>query len=209
MASNLYHSAKFITSCAEIEQLPPALGPEVAFAGRSNAGKSSTLNKLCEQTGLAHVSKTPGRTQMLNFFGLSNDAYLVDLPGYGFAKAPKNQRRRWGQLIEHYLLERTALSGLIVIMDIRRPLTEHDVQMLVWCEHRGLPAHVLLNKCDKLKQGEIARTFNRVKQALGEYEAEFSCQTFSASKGSGMGQLKGRLDDWLRPDDVAAGANLT
>lgn len=197
MTSNLFHSAKFIKSCAEFDQAPDSYFPEVAFAGRSNAGKSSTLNKLCQHTGLAHVSKTPGRTQLLNFFELSNGTHLVDLPGYGYAKVPPRERKKWGQMIEGYLLNRTNLRGVVVIMDSRRPLMDHDQQMLEWCEHRQLPMHILLNKTDKLKQAEISKALNQTKKVLDTYSTEMTCQTFSASKGSGLPQLRAKLLEWL------------
>lgn len=197
MTRNLFHSAKFVKSCAEFKQSPESYLPEVAFAGRSNAGKSSTLNKLCQQTGLAHVSKTPGRTQLLNFFELSNGTHLVDLPGYGFAKAPMKERMRWAKMIEDYLLKRINLRGLVVIMDSRRPLTEHDEQMLIWCEHRNLPVHILLNKTDKLKQNEIAKSLNKTREALKDFDMPISCQNFSAAKGSGLPQLQAKLMEWL------------
>lgn len=197
MTRNLFHSASFVKSCATFDQVPEGYLPEVAFAGRSNAGKSSTLNKLCQHTGLAHVSKTPGRTQLLNFFELSNGTHLVDLPGYGFAKAPKKERIRWGKMIEDYLQNRINLRGLIVIMDSRRPLTDHDEQMLLWCEYRNLPVHILLNKTDKLKQNEIAKMLNQTRKTLESYEMAVTCQTFSASKGTGLPQLKEKLMEWL------------
>ena len=194
---NRYQSATFSISCAAPKQFPPPTGPEVAFAGRSNAGKSSTLNRLCRQRKLAHVSKTPGRTQMINFFSLDDGARLVDLPGYGFAKAPESERRRWGRLIEAYLREREPLRGVVIVMDIRHPLTEYDWQMLDWCAEQGLPAHILLNKADKLKRGAMRTALAAVERQLAGAGIEATVQVFSAAKGQGLEQLHARLDEWL------------
>ncbi len=193
----LYQSATFSISCASPQQFPLATGPEVAFAGRSNSGKSSTLNRLCQQRKLAHVSKTPGRTQMINFFALPTGAQLVDLPGYGFAKVPERERRKWGQLIEAYLQGRDALQGLVIVMDIRHPLTEFDWQMLTWCSDRRLPAHVLLNKADKLKRGAMQKALTSVERQLANENIEATVQVFSAAKGLGLDRLYTRLDAWL------------
>ena len=194
---HLFQSATFAISCAAPNQFPPPTGPEVAFAGRSNAGKSSTLNRLCGQRKLAHVSKTPGRTQMINFFSLDNGAQLVDLPGYGFARAPEAERRRWGRLIEAYLREREALRGLVIVMDIRHPLTDYDWQMLDWCAGQGLPVHILLNKADKLKRGAMQKALMSVERQLGDEGVDATVQVFSAAKGQGLDRLHARLDQWL------------
>ncbi len=192
-----YPSATFVTSCARLADLPPPAGPEVAFAGRSNAGKSSTLNRVCQRRALAHVSRTPGRTQLINFFALREGGHLVDLPGYGYAKVPEAERRRWQGLIEGYLGRREALRGLVIVMDIRHPLTAADRQLLDWCAWRGLPAHVLLNKADKLKRGRQAAALQQVRKALAEAAAPVTVQTFSASSGLGLDALYARLDEWL------------
>jgi GTP-binding protein len=192
-----YQSATFTISCAAPKQFPPATGPEVAFAGRSNSGKSSTLNRLCQQRKLAHVSKTPGRTQMINFFALASGAQLVDLPGYGFAKVPERERRKWGQLIEAYLQGREALQGLVIVMDIRRPLTDFDWQMLGWCGEQRLPVHLLLNKADKLKRGAMQKALSAVERQLAEADMDVTVQVFSAAKGLGLDRLYARLDEWL------------
>lgn len=192
-----YQSATFNISCAAPPQFPQVLGPEVAFAGRSNSGKSSTLNRLCQQRKLAHVSKTPGRTQMINFFTLATGAQLVDLPGYGFAKVPERERRKWGQLIEAYLHGREALQGLVIVMDIRHPLTEFDWRMLSWCSETALPAHVLLNKADKLKRGAMQKTLTSVERQLADEGIAATVQVFSAAKGLGLDRLYARLDEWL------------
>lgn len=197
---NQFSSASFQISCASPEQFPPPEGPEVAFAGRSNAGKSSTLNKLCRRKGLAHVSKTPGRTQLINFFELNNGARLVDLPGYGYAKVPEAERRKWGYLIEAYLNHRVSLQGLVIVMDIRHPLTDYDWIMLDWCESAQIPAHILLNKSDKLKRGAIAKTRLEVIKQVSELTNDLTVQSFSASKGEGLEQLQDQLDLWLLPE---------
>ncbi|HGG59786.1 MAG TPA: YihA family ribosome biogenesis GTP-binding protein [Gammaproteobacteria bacterium] len=194
---NLYRSARFELSAATPKQFPRETGPEVAFAGRSNAGKSSTLNRLCQQKQLARVSKTPGRTQLVNFFQLSNGARLVDLPGYGFAKAPEGEIARWGRLIEAYLSQRNSLRGLIIIMDARRPMREKDRQMLEWSQYHGIPAHIVLNKADKLKRGELARARQKTDALLRKDFDSVSLQTFSALKGEGIDALHTRLDEWL------------
>ncbi|HBS27387.1 MAG TPA: YihA family ribosome biogenesis GTP-binding protein [Gammaproteobacteria bacterium] len=193
----LYQSAKFETSAAAAKQFPEPTGPEVGFSGRSNSGKSSTLNRLCQQRQLARVSKTPGRTQLINFFELPTGARLVDLPGYGFAKVPERERRRWSELIEAYLVNREPLQGLIMVMDIRRPLGEKDWQMLEWCSHHGISGHVVLNKSDKLKSGKIAQTKLKTDALLKKHFDSVSLQTFSAFKGTGIDELHTKLDKWL------------
>ncbi len=194
-----FFAAKFLKSCASPSQLPAPLGPEVAFAGRSNSGKSSTLNRLCRQRGLARVSKTPGRTQQINFFGLPSGALLVDLPGYGFAKVPEAIKMQWHRLIEDYLANRTSLSGLLLIMDIRHPLTALDQQLIDWCGARSLPAHILLNKADKLGRGVTRQTIMAVERALQASAKQISVQSFSAETGEGLEELERVLTDWLRP----------
>jgi GTP-binding protein len=192
-----YPSAHFSTSCASAYNLPTPDGAEVAFAGRSNAGKSSTLNRLCKQRALARVSKTPGRTQMINFFLLQTGQQLVDLPGYGFAKAPQKEQDRWHRLIETYLAQRPVLRGLVIVMDARRGLTDYDRQMLDWCNHRELPTHALLNKADKLKRGALQDALREVKTAVEDQYQNVSVQAFSAAKGTGLDMLYKKLDEWL------------
>lgn len=193
----LYQSAKFEISAAASKQFPEPGGAEVGFSGRSNSGKSSTLNRLCQQRQLARVSKTPGRTQLINFFQLANGARLVDLPGYGFAKVPERERRRWSALIESYLVDRQPLKGLVMVMDIRRPLGEKDCQMLEWCSHHGIAGHIVLNKSDKLKSGKIAQTKLKTDATLKKHFDSVSLQTFSALKGTGIDELHTKLDKWL------------
>ena len=197
-----YHQAKFTQSASGPSSLPPELGFEVAFAGRSNSGKSSSLNKVCQQKSLARTSKTPGRTQLINFFAIPEGRYLVDLPGYGYAKVPDKVKRQWQQFIETYLNTRWTLRGLVQVMDIRHPLKDYDRMMLSWAEEKQCPVHVLLNKSDKLKRGATHTTLLKVKKDLKQYDVPISVQTFSATKGDGINQLWDRLDSWLYPEQV-------
>ncbi len=192
-----YSRAHFIQSASDTRQLPHDEGREVAFAGRSNAGKSSALNTLCSQKALARTSKTPGRTQLINLFGLDEQRRLVDLPGYGYAKVPEKTRKQWGIMIERYLSTRHSLCGLILLMDIRHPLTDHDRQMLHWCGAAGLPVHILLTKADKLKRGPAKSTLINVKNTLNREGIRASVQTFSALKRVGLDEAHAVLDEWL------------
>ena len=162
----LYHKARFWRATPDTRHLPPDEGLEVAFAGRSNAGKSSALNAICQQRALARTSKTPGRTQQIVFFNLDEGRNLVDLPGYGYAKVPEKLKRQWYELVEGYLAERRALQGLILVMDVRHPLTDFDQQMLEWAAHAGMPVHILLTKADKLKRGAANNTLLKVRRDL-------------------------------------------
>lgn len=192
-----YRHAKFEQSASSPKSLPAELGFEVAFAGRSNSGKSSSLNKVCQQKSLARTSKTPGRTQLINFFAIPDGRYLVDLPGYGYAKVPDKVKKQWQKFIEDYLNNRWTLKGVVLVMDIRHPLKEYDKMMLGWADHKGLPVHVLLNKSDKLKRGEVNNTLFKVRKELKKYDTPISVQTFSALKGDGLEELWGVLDHWL------------
>jgi len=192
-----YRKARFFISVNNFNQLPSELGLEVAFAGRSNAGKSSALNVLTGQKSLARISKTPGRTQLINFFEVEPERYLVDLPGYGYAKVPEPMRRHWRIVLARYLNERSALQGLFLLMDIRHPLTELDRQMLLWCAHRPLPIHVLLTKSDKLKQGAALTALRQVRQTLERDYPHASVQLFSALKRVGVSEAHTQLDRWL------------
>lgn len=200
MSSN-YRNARFLSSATTKNTLPPEQGLEVAFAGRSNSGKSSTLNCLCEQKALARVSKTPGRTQLINFFVLPDGNSLVDLPGYGYAKVPEKIKLEWQKFIESYMMERTTLAGLVIIMDIRRPLRDHDHVMLEWAESRQLPVHVILNKSDKLKRGEMTKQLRDTKEALKDYDLPATVQTFSSLKKLGVKELSQQLDTWFTVDE--------
>jgi GTP-binding protein len=192
-----YYATRFLTSVHEFRQLPPERGAEVAFAGRSNAGKSSALNAITRQKTLARISKTPGRTQLINFFQVEDERYLVDLPGYGYAKAPETVRRHWRQLVERYLEQRRSLRGLFLLMDIRHPLTPLDRQLLDWCRRRRLPVHILLTKADKLKRGAALATLQIVQRQLAAGYPQVSLQLFSAIEGTGLDEAHARLDEWL------------
>ena len=195
--ANFYRQAQFLTSASRQNQLPEDSLHEVAFAGRSNAGKSSAINTLCEQKALARTSKTPGRTQLINFFSLDEARNLVDLPGYGYAKVPEKMRREWQALMESYLGQREQLRGLVVIMDIRHPLKEYDLQMLEWCQHMNTPVHVLLTKSDKLKKGAASKQLMQVKKAIKEAGFDATVQMFSAHNKSGKEELGKVLDHWF------------
>jgi GTP-binding protein len=191
-----YSHARFLLSVPQPQQAPPDIGYEVAFAGRSNAGKSSALNALTQRKSLARTSKTPGRTQHLVFFELDGERRLVDLPGYGFAKVPEKIRRQWGLAMEQYFIERQSLRGLILLMDVRHPLTDFDKQMLQWCQHANMPVHILLTKADKLKRGPAMSSLLKVQKALAE-QHNVSVQLFSALKHTGVEQAREILDSWL------------
>ena len=190
-------NAAFHITVAQISGLPADSLAEVAFAGRSNAGKSSAINTLCNHKRLAFVSKMPGRTQHLNFFRVDEGRFLVDLPGYGYAKAPKSQKHVWQALIGGYLADRTQLTGLVMIMDIRHPLTELDRSLLEWFRPSGRPVHVLLSKSDKLSRGPAAQTLLDVRAELKKMGMNATAQLFSSSKKVGVDQAEGVVREWL------------
>jgi GTP-binding protein len=197
-----YRRAQFLTSASKLQQCPADEGWEVAFAGRSNAGKSSAINCLTGNHKLARTSKTPGRTQLINFFSLSETQRLVDLPGYGFAKVPAAVKREWTRNLEAYLQERQSLRGLVLVMDVRRPLQEFDQMLLGWAIEASMPAHILLTKADKLKKGPGNAALLQVRKQLQEHEDLFSVQLSSALKGTGLDQLRKALDAWLTDESV-------
>lgn len=200
MASNkksIYQNAEFLLSVANLPQLPPDQGIEVAIVGRSNAGKSSVLNQLTQNKTLARVSKTPGRTQHINLFALDSKRRIADLPGYGFAKVPLKMKINWQTTMSEYLTTRECLKGLILVMDIRHPLKDTDQQFLMWCNACSLPVHVLLNKCDKLPTGAMKKTLLEVSRELEVFENPVSTQLFSALKGTGIKELKEELNKWF------------
>jgi GTP-binding protein len=197
LAKPNYLTAEFLTSASRLSQCPADLGWEVAFAGRSNAGKSSAINTLTGNRKLARTSKTPGRTQLINFFSLSEEQRLVDLPGYGFAKVPLAVKRAWTRQLELYLQERRCLRGLILLMDVRRPLLEFDRMMLDWAVAAGMPVHILLTKADKLKKGPAKSTLLQVRSELADQADMVSVQLFSALKKTGIEQLSKVLNAWL------------
>ncbi|KRT53936.1 ribosome biogenesis GTP-binding protein YihA/YsxC [endosymbiont of Ridgeia piscesae] len=191
-----YHRARFLKSAAKLSQAPADQGIEVAFAGRSNAGKSSALNLLCNQKSLARTSKTPGRTQLLNFFSLDEQRRLVDLPGYGYAKVAEQVKTIWQSALADYIAQRECLRGLILMMDVRHPLKKFDIQMLEWNIHHGLPTHILLTKADKLKPGAAQRTLRSVQEELAEFP-EITLQLFSSLKRQGIDEAHEVLDIWF------------
>ena len=198
-----YRGATFLTSAAKFAQCPPDTGWEVAFAGRSNAGKSSAINSLTNNKKLAKTSKTPGRTQLINFFAVSDRQRLVDLPGYGFAKVPLAVKREWTKQLEHYLQNRQCLRGLILLMDVRHPLQPFDQQMLDWALQALMPVHILLTKADKLKKGAAGTALLQVRAALRPHADLTSVQLFSALKHAGHQELIAVLDAWLTTADAA------
>jgi len=202
-----YGKACFLTSAATLQQCPEDRGAEVAFAGRSNAGKSSAINTLTGNHKLARTSKTPGRTQLINHFSLSEQQRLVDLPGYGFAKVPLKLKQEWQHNLSQYLLQRQSLKGLVLLMDIRHPLQQFDTMMLNWAIERDMPVHILLTKSDKLKKGPAGATLLAVRRHLKEAEVDdlVSVQLFSSLKKVGIDILARQLDDWLKLAETPSG----
>jgi GTP-binding protein len=198
---SLCQRASFIKSASQVDQCPPDDGLEVAFAGRSNAGKSSALNTLTHAR-LARTSKTPGRTQLINFFGLDEHRRLVDLPGYGYAKVPLALKEHWKQHLDAYLTQRDSLVGLVLVMDVRHPLSDFDRMMLDWANVSGLPAHVLLSKADKLAFGAAKNALLKVQTTLRkEFGNRATVQLFSAPKRQGLDEAYAVLEDWFFAED--------
>lgn len=195
-----FREAIYLTSATTLAEAPQDDALEVAFAGRSNAGKSSAINALTDNKRLARTSKTPGRTQMINFFSLSETQRLVDLPGYGFAKVPLAVKEHWQRHLEDYLRRRRNLRALILLMDIRHPLQAFDRNMLDWATHSELPVHILLTKSDKLSRGGAKSALQQVRNALKGHPG-VTAQTFSALNGEGLEELQTRLSDWLQDDE--------
>ena len=197
--SNPLEKARYLGSAHTPAQLPAVGGLEVAFAGRSYAGKSSALNALTRQNALARVSKTPGRTQQLVFFEVQPQRYLVDLPGYGYAKVPMEMKAHWQGFIDRYFRQREALRGLVVVMDIRHPLKDYDRQMLEYAVARGLPAHALLTKADKLGRGQQAQALQAVRKELQATfgDAGIGVQTFSSESKQGVDEARAVVAGWL------------
>jgi GTP-binding protein len=203
-----FNQATFVVSAANLAACPPDSRAEVAFAGRSNAGKSSAINAITGQSRLARISKTPGRTQLINFFSLPQERYLVDLPGYGFAKVPLSVKKKWQDELEKYLRRRQALCGLILLSDIRHPLKEFDRQMIDWALQSELPLHLLLTKADKLKRGAAQNTLLAVQKELKAHSS-VSVQLFSSLKNEGVDAARNQLSTWLsdpEPDEFEAEA---
>ncbi|WP_213299022.1 ribosome biogenesis GTP-binding protein YihA/YsxC [Paraburkholderia sacchari] len=204
----LLHQARFFTTVNHLRDLPATARPEVAFAGRSNAGKSTAINLLCNQKRLAFASKTPGRTQHINYFGVGRAddpaGYLVDLPGYGYAEVPEAAKAHWEQLLSLYLQTRAQLAGLVLMMDARRPLTELDRRMIEWFAPTGKPIHALLTKCDKLTRQESVLALRTTNKAFDEYnkqgyEGKLSAQLFSALKRVGLDEAHAVIESWIAP----------
>ncbi|MFL2500198.1 MAG: ribosome biogenesis GTP-binding protein YihA/YsxC [Porticoccaceae bacterium] len=195
-----FNTVEFLISAQTLKQCPDDRGFEVAFAGRSNAGKSSAINTLTRNKGLARTSKTPGRTQLINHFEIEPEKRLVDLPGYGYAKVPKAIKAKWDRNLAEYLQNRNSLSGLVLLMDIRHPLQDYDRQMLNWAAQAGLPVHILLTKADKLKRGPAMNSLLGVEKLLREMDPGFtllSAQIFSSLKKTGLPELEQKLISWL------------
>ena len=196
-----YQQAVFAFSANREAQFPAAARVEIAFAGRSNAGKSSALNTLTNQKTLARVSRTPGRTQLINYFALPDaGCFLVDLPGYGYAEVPEQVRAHWQALLGRYLLQREVLRGVVLLMDIRHPMKELDIRMLECCAERQLPAHVLLTKADKLSRSVAEKQLCALRSELVNWLAPFSVQLFSSLKRLGLPELVAQLDAWIEAD---------
>jgi len=193
---HLLQNPQFLDAAAKPSQWPEG-GIEVAFAGRSNVGKSSAINTIMQRKKLARTSKTPGRTQQIVFFSLTDNQRVVDLPGYGFAKVPLAVRQEWEKYIGSYISERQNLKGLIQLMDIRHPLTELDQQMLIWCANIGLPIHILLTKADKFKFGAAKNVLLKVARQIEELGIDCSLQLFSAQKRIGVDECREQLLNWL------------
>lgn len=195
---NLFQNAKFFTTVNHLKDLPDTPA-EIAFVGRSNAGKSSAINTLCNHVRLAYVSKTPGRTQHINFFELANGGFMVDLPGYGYAQVPEAIRTHWVRLLGDYLQHRAQLIGLVMIMDIRHPLKALDVQMLDFFALTGRPVHILLSKADKLSKNDQIKSLSAVKQALKPFteRQQVSVQLFSSLKKQGMAEVETVVAGWF------------
>jgi GTP-binding protein len=203
----LFQNATFYISAHHLSDLPPPAGIEVAFAGRSNAGKSSALNTLANHNRLAYVSKQPGRTQLINFFSLGNARFLVDLPGYGYAKVPASMRAHWQMTLSKYLSHRSTLYGLVLVMDCRHPLTPLDRQMLDWFAPSGRPIHVLLTKSDKLSRNAANQTLQAVKKELQSTWGNCTIQLFSSLKKQGVEEAETVIGAWLKDDPLVSDEN--
>lgn len=197
---NRYRQATYLMGAQKLHQVPPDNGLEVAFAGRSNAGKSSAINTITDIKSLARTSKTPGRTQLINFFTLDPERRLVDLPGYGYAKVPEAIKRQWQHTLQEYLHQRQALQGLVLVMDVRHPLTEYDRVLLDWCQSARMAVHILLTKADKLKRGPANNALLQVRKTLKAQWPGSTVQLFSALNKTGVDQVREHLDQWFRYD---------
>jgi GTP-binding protein len=200
---SLFQHAVFFTSVADWRDLPTPEGEEIAFAGRSNAGKSSAINALAKRKRLAFISKLPGRTQQINFFSLGNGRYLVDLPGYGYAKVPVTIRQHWETLLSKYLQTRKKLRGLVLIMDARNPITTLDKQMLDWFLPTGKPVHILLSKADKLNKQQANNALHHVTETLSLCHHQCTVQLFSSVSKIGLDEAEAAITAWFGPSLAA------
>nr|WP_257535320.1 ribosome biogenesis GTP-binding protein YihA/YsxC [Marinobacter adhaerens] len=204
-----FNSARFLVSAPRLQDCPPDTGTEVAFAGRSNAGKSSALNAITANSKLARTSKTPGRTRLINFFSLNREhARLVDLPGYGYAKVSRDIKDDWQKHLEDYLNDRQCLRGLVLVMDIRHPLTDFDQMMVEWCEYNQLPLMILATKADKLKFGQAKNSILDIGRRLEEYSCVQHLIMFSATSKRGVDDCRAALTNWLESAEETAGDDL-
>ena len=195
-----YHKTHFLTSAPNLKSLPEDGGIEIAFAGRSNAGKSTALNALTNQKNLARTSKTPGRTQLINLFEVEPQCKLVDLPGYGYAAVPEQMKQQWQYALGEYLQKRECLAGIIVLMDIRHPLKDLDQQMIEWAVSADLPILLLLTKADKLSQSERSKQVKMVREAILPFQGDIQVEAFSALNRAGIDRLAAKLDSWFAPN---------
>tara|TARA_R110002167_G_scaffold3583_3_gene17353 strand:+ start:27653 stop:28309 length:657 start_codon:yes stop_codon:yes gene_type:complete len=204
LSSTAIHLTKatFTISAPDIRRLPADSGIEVAFAGRSNAGKSSALNTLTNQKSLARTSKTPGRTQLINIFEIAENKRLVDLPGYGFAKVPMEMKKKWQKALGEYLEKRQCLKGLVILMDIRHPLKDLDMDLIQWAADGELPVLALLTKSDKLSQGKVSAQVLAVKKQLAPLNADIKVQAFSSLKRTGSAQADAVICDWFQDENI-------
>lgn len=216
--SFLLHQARFFTTVNHLRDLPPTPQPEVAFAGRSNAGKSSAINVLCNQRRLAFASKTPGRTQHINYFEVGptdeRAGFVVDLPGYGYAQVPGAAKAHWEALLSSYMKLRPQLRGLVLVMDSRRPCTELDIRMLDWFAPTGKPIHMLLTKSDKLNRQESTQALRTTRALADRYniatgQEQLSVQMFSMLKRVGLEEAHAKIESWILPPAEATDATVT
>ncbi|MCK7550464.1 ribosome biogenesis GTP-binding protein YihA/YsxC [Marinobacter goseongensis] len=202
-----FNSARFLISASKLEECPPDTGAEVAFAGRSNAGKSSAINSITAHGKLARTSKTPGRTRLINFFTLNREhCRLVDLPGYGYAKVSRDMKDDWQKHLGHYLNDRRCLRGLVLVMDIRHPLTDFDQMMVEWCEHNNLPLMILATKADKLKFGQAKTAMMGIANKLKAFTCVHHLIMFSATSKRGVDECRDALNAWLEGENTSPAA---